>query len=102
VQATDVGLALSLFETHERLSVRDATLAAVALNRGVEIVLSADRDFDGVPGIERVDPRDAVAVASLYVGALGGSPANSRARTSTASIIGSVSRPVNVFCWLGW
>ena len=29
-------------------------------------------------------------------------PASSRARCSTASIIGSVSRPVNVFCWLGW
>ena len=28
--------------------------------------------------------------------------ASSRARSSTASIIDSVSLPVNVFCWLGW
>ena len=27
--------------------------------------------------------------------------ASSRARRSTASIIGAVSLPVNVFCWLG-
>ena len=27
--------------------------------------------------------------------------ASSRARSSTASIIGAVSLPVNVFCWLG-
>ena len=31
-----------------------------------------------------------------------GSPASSRARTNTSSIIASVSFPVNVFCWLGW
>ena len=29
-------------------------------------------------------------------------PASSTARAKTASSIGSVSRPVNVFCWLGW
>ena len=28
--------------------------------------------------------------------------ASSRARANTSSIIGSVSLPVNVFCWLGW
>ncbi len=28
-------------------------------------------------------------------------PASSRARVNTSSIIGSVSLPVNVFCWLG-
>jgi len=27
---------------------------------------------------------------------------SSRARTNTPSSISSVSRPVNVFCWLGW
>jgi uncharacterized protein len=69
VQVADVGLALSLFETHDRLTARDAMLAAVALNRGVEIVLSADRDFDGVPGIRRIDPRDTAAVETLYADA---------------------------------
>ncbi|GLZ04930.1 hypothetical protein Acsp03_23960 [Actinomadura sp. NBRC 104412] len=31
-----------------------------------------------------------------------GSPASSRARAKTASSIGSVTRPVKVFCWDGW
>ena len=31
-----------------------------------------------------------------------GASVSARARPSTASIIGSVSLPVNVFCWLGW
>jgi hypothetical protein len=29
-------------------------------------------------------------------------PASATARAKTASSIGSVSLPVNVFCWLGW
>jgi uncharacterized protein len=66
VQAADVALALTLFETHASLTARDAMLAAVALNRGVEAILTADRDFDGIPGIERVDPLDDDAVAMLY------------------------------------
>jgi len=39
--------------------------AATALNRGVVAILSADRDFDGVSGVERVDPADTTAVAAL-------------------------------------
>ncbi|HEX4806496.1 MAG TPA: type II toxin-antitoxin system VapC family toxin [Conexibacter sp.] len=65
VRATDLTLALWLFETHERITARDATFAAVALNRGLDAILSADRDFDEVPGIERIDPRDAGRVATL-------------------------------------
>ena len=65
VQAGDLKLALWLFETHERVTARDATFAAVALNRGINAILSADRDFDEVPGLKRIDPRDQVAVASL-------------------------------------
>lgn len=65
VRADDVGLALLLFETHERLTARDATFAAVALNRGVDAILSADRDFDGVAGLERIDPLDRERVGHL-------------------------------------
>jgi len=65
VRESDVNLALWLFETHRCLTARDATFAAVALNRGVDAILSADRDFDELPGLERVDPRDATAVADL-------------------------------------
>ena len=65
VRASDLTMALWLFETHERVTARDATFAAVALNRGLGKILSADRDFDEIPGLERVDPRDAERVASL-------------------------------------
>lgn len=65
VKASDLTLALWLFETHERVTARDATFAAVALNRGLDAILSADRDFDEIPGIERIDPRDEVRVHAL-------------------------------------
>jgi len=68
IQGNDVNLALWLFETHTRLTARDATFAAVALNRGVDTILSADHDFDEIPGLERIDPRDAAAVATLTIG----------------------------------
>jgi uncharacterized protein len=65
VEAADLGLAIALFETHRRLTARDAMFAAVAHNRGVGAILSADQDFDDLPGLERIDPRDEAGVASL-------------------------------------
>lgn len=61
----DVPLALTLYVEHERLSPRDAFFAAVALNRGLDAILSPDRGFDGIPGLERIDPADADAIAGL-------------------------------------
>jgi predicted nucleic acid-binding protein len=58
-------LGLSLYRESERLIARDASFAAVALNRGVAYVLCPDRGFDDVPGLERVDPADLDAVAAL-------------------------------------
>jgi hypothetical protein len=58
-------LALFLWTEHEQLDVRDAIFAAQALNRGIDAILSPDRDFDGIPGLERIDPADEAAVASL-------------------------------------
>lgn len=43
----------------------DAASAATALNRGIDKILSADRDFDGIPGLERIDPSDERAVEAL-------------------------------------
>ena len=57
--------ALNLWNTHERLDVRDAIFAAQALNRGIDAILSPDRGFDEVSGLERIDPADADAVATL-------------------------------------
>jgi uncharacterized protein len=61
----DVMLGLSLYRQHEPLTARDATFAAVALNRGIDSVLSPDRAFDHVPGLRRVDPADTEAVSAL-------------------------------------
>jgi predicted nucleic acid-binding protein len=65
VEPADMERALDLWCEHERLDVRDAIFAAQALNRGIDAILSPDRGFDGIPGLERIDPADATAVASL-------------------------------------
>jgi predicted nucleic acid-binding protein len=65
VEPDDIKRALELWCEHERLDMRDAVFAAQALNRGIDAILSPDRDFDVVPGLERIDPADARAVASL-------------------------------------
>ena len=57
--------ALDLWSGYERLDVRDAIFAAQALNRDIDAILSPDRDFDDIPGLERIDPADAEAVAGL-------------------------------------
>ncbi len=61
----DIERALDLWCEHERLDMRDALFAAQALNRGIDAILSPDRGFDGIPGLERIDPADATAVDSL-------------------------------------
>jgi uncharacterized protein len=62
---SDMRRALELYEWHPALGTTDAVFAAVALNRGIDAILTADRHFDGIPGLERVDPLDADAVAAL-------------------------------------
>jgi len=37
---------------------RDAVHAATALVHGATVILSTDSDFDTVPGLTRIDPRD--------------------------------------------
>lgn len=65
VEPTDVQRGIDLFETHESLDARDAVFAAVAINRGIDAILATDRAFDEVDGLERIDPADERAVASL-------------------------------------
>ncbi|MGA8353972.1 MAG: type II toxin-antitoxin system VapC family toxin [Solirubrobacteraceae bacterium] len=65
VEPRDVERALELWCEHEQLDMRDAIFAAQALNRGIDAILSPDQDFDGIPGLQRIDPADAEAVASL-------------------------------------
>jgi predicted nucleic acid-binding protein len=61
----DLPLTMTLLAQHEALSVRDAVLAATALNRGLSRILSPDRAFDAIHGLTRVDPADEAAVAAL-------------------------------------
>lgn len=65
VEPNDVQRGLDLFETRSDLDARDAVFAAVALNRGIDAILTTDRAFEGVAGLERIDPADEVAMAKL-------------------------------------
>lgn len=65
VEPSDIERALDLWSDYERLDMRDAIFAAQALNRDIDAILSPDRDFDGIPGLERIDPVDAEVVTRL-------------------------------------
>ncbi len=58
-EAADLALGLRLFAAVPALGGFDAVLAAVALNRNAEALVSADRAFGGVPGLRWVDPATA-------------------------------------------
>lgn len=60
VDSDDLELALDLYARSTALDAFDALLAATALNRGLDAIVSADRAFEAVDGIERIDPADAV------------------------------------------
>jgi predicted nucleic acid-binding protein len=49
----------------EELTVRDAVHAASALSPSIDAILSADRHFDSIPGVERIDPADDAGVRRL-------------------------------------
>ena len=69
VFAEDVEVAATLADRHPRMSSRDFIHAAVMQRLGVEWIVSADKGFDGLPGITRLDPtnveewRDSVLAA---------------------------------------
>lgn len=65
VDRADIERALDLWVRHQALDMRDAIFVAQALDRGIDAILSADRGFDGIHGLERIDPADADAVATL-------------------------------------
>jgi predicted nucleic acid-binding protein len=65
VEPQDAEMAAELFAGSERLSARDAVFAAVAIRQGLDTILSADSDFDGVPGLRRLDPAEPTAMKEL-------------------------------------
>ncbi|MGQ0480154.1 MAG: type II toxin-antitoxin system VapC family toxin [Pseudonocardia sp.] len=56
----ELRLALSLVASVAGLGMRDAVHAATALRQGISLVVTPDRIFDEVSGLERLDPRHAV------------------------------------------
>ena len=56
-------MALSLDAAH--LGANDRLHAGTCLAHGIDVVLTADRDFDEVAGITRIDPLDPAAVGGL-------------------------------------
>jgi predicted nucleic acid-binding protein len=52
----DLERGLGLFERSPALGAFDAVLAAIAMDRGAEALVSADRAFASVPGLHWVDP----------------------------------------------
>ena len=69
VFAQDVDEAMELAEDHQRINSRDLVHVAVMRRLGLERIVSADRHFDEISGIERLDPgkidewRDSVLAA---------------------------------------
>lgn len=62
VEVEDLLQALDLFGSVPGLGSIDAVHAATALRHGSAAIVSADRAFDAVPGLRRVDPLEAEAV----------------------------------------
>jgi predicted nucleic acid-binding protein len=65
VEPRDAVHAAELFAGSDRLSARDAVFAAVAIRHDLETILSADTDFDELPGLRRLDPADSVTLRGL-------------------------------------
>ena len=61
VCATDIFLAHALMGQYPQVPPRDLLHAAVMKNNGLGAILSADRDFDVIEGIDRLDPIDWLA-----------------------------------------
>lgn len=55
VTKPDTALALLYLERYRQLKVRDAIHLGTMLTNGIEEIVSADRDFDGIDDIRRLD-----------------------------------------------
>ena len=54
----EAAIARDLLSAHPYLEPRDAIHAGVVLAHGLEGIISADRDFNSIPGVTRFDPKD--------------------------------------------
>jgi len=65
LEPDDVQRGIDLFERYAQLDARNAVFAALAINRGIDAILTTDRAYDEVGGLERIDPTDERAVSTL-------------------------------------
>ena len=56
VYVRDIHLAAGMADSHPGISARDLVHAAVMQRLGVSRTVSVDTDFDGLPGVTRLDP----------------------------------------------
>lgn len=56
VTRPDMRRTMELLQQHPDVSVRDAVHVATMWNNGIRQIVSADRDFDRIGRIERLDP----------------------------------------------
>ena len=56
VYAADIRMATELADRHPGISARDLVHAAVMQRLGIDQIISADPDFDRLPGITRLEP----------------------------------------------
>ncbi len=61
ITAAEITTAMRLMSETRNLSSRDAIHAAVVIEHGLEGIVSADQDFDRIPGLRRFDPAEAAA-----------------------------------------
>jgi len=58
VTREDLVLALTLYREHVQVQARDTVHAAVMRSHGVTVIVTADRHFDQLVGLRRIDPLD--------------------------------------------
>lgn len=55
---TNKTMAMDLIKLHKTITSRDAIHAATMVNNGIKKIITADRHFDKIKGIERIDPKE--------------------------------------------
>ena len=70
----DIQEAAVLADQHPGIGARDYLHAAVMRRLGVERIISADRDFDRLPGLTRLDPSTIDEWEGSVLGVNGGAP----------------------------
>ena len=61
ITTIEITAAIRLLQDAPGIAPRDAVHSAVVMQHGLDGIVSADRDFDRIPGLRRYDPADLAA-----------------------------------------